>query len=164
MSTLSLAPSPVPPSPMVAADFQSGPLPPFVLPSPDDWRARITASAIQASGAIFDRCVTSASYDLEPKIVIAKFGDGYAQRRPAGIHTQARQWSVEMRNASATVAAAVLAFLEARNGVDVFSWIPPRHTEAQDVLCPSWSFAYGDLISDGERVYTVTMKFEQVFV
>jgi phage-related protein len=120
--------------------------------------------SINASGAVFGWCVTSASYDLEPKVVKAQFGDGYAQRRPAGINTQARLWSIEMRNIDTPTASAVLTFLEARNGVDVFNWTPPRADTVESVICPSWNFAYGELISDGSRLFNVTMKFEQVFV
>jgi phage-related protein len=119
----------------------------------------------KASGAIFDWCATSASYDLEPKVIKAQFGDGYAQRRPAGINTQARMWSIEMRNITAEVCTDVIDFLKARNGVDVFNWTPPRTSEAQSVICPSWSFSYGsDILEDGSRLYDVQMKFEQVYV
>lgn len=151
----------------------STPLPPQMPPQPvtvtvplpaDAWRERLAASAVKSSGLIFTWCVTSASYDLEPSVVLAKYGDGYAQRRPAGINTQNRLWNIEMHNVSAQTTTAVLDFLEARNGVDVFNWTPPRYTTAQVVICPSWTFAYADLVSDGERVYTVTMKFEQVHV
>jgi phage-related protein len=122
--------------------------------------------APKASGAIFDWCVTGANYDLEPKVIKAQFGDGYAQRRPAGINTQARMWSVEMRNITTQTCTDVLDFLKARNGVDVFSWTPPRTdaSQTESVICPSWTFGYGDLLDDGSRLYNVTMKFEQVFV
>ena len=117
-----------------------------------------------ATGAVFDWCVTSANYDLEPKVIKAQFGDGYAQRRPAGINTQAHMWSVEMRNITADIYSAAVAFLEARNGVDVFNWTPPRQSVAEDVICSSWSFSYGDLLADGSRLLNLSMKFEQVYV
>jgi phage-related protein len=118
----------------------------------------------QASGLVFGWCVTSASYDLEPKIVKAQFGDGYAQRRPAGINTQARMWNVDMKNIDTKTANDVLAFLEARNGVEVFNWTPPRTTTEQSVLAPSWNFSYGDMIDNGDRLYNISVKFEQAFV
>jgi phage-related protein len=120
--------------------------------------------APKASGAVFDWCVTSANYDLEPKVIKAQFGDGYAQRRPAGINTQIRMWSIEMRNITTDTCSDVIDFLKARNGVDVFDWTPPRTGEAESVICPSWTFAYGDLLDDGSRLFNVSMKFEQVYV
>lgn len=129
----------------------------------DEWMERFgLVDAPRAAGLIFDWCLTSASYDLEPQVIEAKYGDGYAQRRAAGINTQNREWSCEMRNASPGVTADVLAFLEARNGVDVFSWTPPRTTTAQDVICPSWTCDYGDLVAGGVRLMNISMKFQQV--
>jgi phage-related protein len=118
----------------------------------------------RAAGPIFDWCVTSASFELEPRVIKAQFGDGYAQRRAAGINTQAHKWTVEMKNLDGKTYDAVLAFLEARNGVEVFNWTPPRTETAQSVICPSWSGGYGDMIYTGERLRDVQMKFEQAFV
>ncbi|MGF6958007.1 phage tail protein [Paraburkholderia youngii] len=128
----------------------------------EQWREAFHAPAPRAVGAIFQWCVTAASYDLEPRVLSAAFGDGYTQRRPNGINTQDKVWSIEMRNQSAQVAADVLAFLEARNGVDVFIWTPPRTTTPQDVICPKWSSAYGDQIAGGHRLMNLTMTFQQV--
>lgn len=118
----------------------------------------------RATGLIFDWCVTSASYDLAPTVIVAQFGDGYAQRRPAGINTQNRDWSLAMQSVLPNDAEAILAFLEARNGVDVFNWTPPGSTSAQNVICPSWSFSYADIAAGGVRLGTITMKFQQVHV
>ncbi|SAK63620.1 phage minor tail protein [Caballeronia pedi] len=122
----------------------------------------------QASGLAFKWCVTEASYELEPKIVKAQFGDGYAQRSPAGINTQACMWTISMKNNDAETAGAVVAFLSARNGVEIFNWTPPRQIVdppvVQDVICPSWSVRYGQLVSNGTLLYDVSFKFEQVFV
>lgn len=151
-------------------------VPPTVRPLNAPMRARLDAfltdprlvGTPQASGLAFKWCVSIASYELEPRIVKAQFGDGYAQRRPDGINTQACIWSLAMKNADSTTAGEVVQFLSARNGVEVFNWTPPRqHAEepvVQDVICPSWSLAYGDLISDGTLLYNLSFRFEQVFL
>ncbi len=118
----------------------------------------------QAAVAIFGWCVTAASDQVEPAVVLAKFGDGYAQRRPDGINTQEQKWSLEARNQRLAVADEIVAFLSARNGVDVFNWTPPRTDTPLDVICPTWTYAYGDMLPDGSRLYNVTMTFEQAFV
>jgi phage-related protein len=120
--------------------------------------------APRASGEVFDWCVTDANFDLEPAIVKAQFGDGYAQRRPAGINSQIRKWNLAMKNIDATTANDVLTFLSARDGVEIFNWTPPRTDTPEDVICPSWNLAYGDLMVDGSRLYAITMKFEEAFV
>lgn len=122
----------------------------------------------QASGLVFKWCVTEASYELEPKIIKAQFGDGYAQRRPAGINTQACIWSIAMKNTDVETAGDVVQFLSDRNGVEIFNWTPPRQIAdppvTQDVICPSWSVAYGQLVSNGTLLYDLSFKFEQAFV
>lgn len=122
----------------------------------------------QVSGEVFKWCVTEASYDLEPKIIKAQFGDGYAQRRPAGINTQACMWSLTMKNTDEKTANEVVSFLSARNGVEVFNWTPPRQSGdvivTQNVICPSWNFAYGQMIDSGALLFNLAFKFEQVFL
>ncbi|MFP3549755.1 phage tail protein [Paraburkholderia sp. SIMBA_049] len=128
----------------------------------DQWLAHWKRVTPQASGLIFDWCVTSAQAEVEPRVRVAQFGDGYAQRRPAGINTQDQIWSVSLNNITEAKAEAVLAFLSARNGVDVFNWTPPRTGTALDVICPSWSWTYGDMLLDGARMMNVSAKFQQV--
>ena len=117
-----------------------------------------------ASGLIFDWCVTDATYDLEPRVIKAQFGDGYAQRRPAGINTQACMWSISMKNTDAATAGEVVQFLSDRNGVEVFNWTPPRQNVTQDVICPSWNVNYGDLLQDGSLLYNLSFKLQQVYL
>jgi phage-related protein len=126
-------------------------------------RSLINFGAPRAIGLVFDWCVSSASFTLEPAVKAAQFGDGYAQRRPAGINTQAKTWKLELKNVTADVSDSVLAFLAERNGVEVFNWTPPRTTEPQDVICPTWSASYGDLIAGGDVLMNVQMTFQQVF-
>ncbi|SAL03070.1 phage minor tail protein [Caballeronia calidae] len=123
---------------------------------------------LDPSGLVFKWCVTEASYDLEPKIIKAQFGDGYAQRRPEGINTQACMWSLTMKNIDAATAGDVVTFLSDRNGVEVFNWTPPRQIVdepvTQNVICPGWNLGYGQMIADGTLLYNLQFKFEQVFL
>jgi phage-related protein len=131
-------------------------------------KPQLIGVTVQASGLVFKWCVSEASYELEPKIIKAQFGDGYAQRRPAGINTQACMWSIRMKNTDAKTAGEVITFLSDRNGVEIFNWTPPRQIVeepiTQDVICPSWTLAYGQMIMNGSLLYDLTFKFEQVFL
>jgi phage-related protein len=130
----------------------------------DEWLAHWKRTTPKASGLIFDWCVNTAQAEVEPRVRVAQFGDGYAQRRPAGINTQDQMWTVALNNLTVEKANAVLAFLSARNGVDVFNWTPPRTSAALDVICPSWSWSYGDMLVTGARLMNVDAKFQQVHV
>jgi phage-related protein len=129
------------------------------------WLRRVgelTNTAPRATGAIFSWCPTTATCQVEPRVLVAQFGDGYAQRRPDGINTQDQIWSLEFHNRTQAVAEAIEAFLVARKGVDVFNWTPPRRSVVLDVICPDWSLSYGDLLMGGGRTMHVSARFQQV--
>jgi phage-related protein len=117
-----------------------------------------------ALGAIFDWCVTAAAVDMEPRVKVAQFGDGYAQRRADGLNYQPQTWNIEMRNAFESTARAAFDFLKARGGVDVFNWYQPRTDIVVNVICPRWSLAYGDLIDSGDRLFNLTATFEETYL
>ncbi len=126
------------------------------------WRERIAQSNNRASGAIFYWCVSTAEASVEPRVVVAQFGDGYAQRRADGINTQDQVWDINLYNRLQPVADEVLDFLTERNGVDVFNWSPPRTSRTLNVICPEWSWSYGEMLADGSRLIDVRATFQEV--
>ncbi|WP_322092819.1 phage tail protein [Paraburkholderia bannensis] len=126
------------------------------------WRERIAQANNRASGAIFYWCVSTAEASVEPRVVVAQFGDGYAQRRAAGINTQDQVWALNLYNRRQALADEVLDFLTERNGVDVFNWSPPRTSKTLNVICPEWSWSYGDMLPGGERVINIAATFQEV--
>jgi phage-related protein len=127
-------------------------------------RARDPFKQSRAIGQLFDWCVAAASVEMEPDVIVAQFGDGYAQRRAAGINNQPQAWSIEMRNAKPAYARAAFAFLKARGGVDVFNWYEPRTDHVLSVICPSWTLAYGTMLNSGERLLDMTAQFQEVYL
>jgi phage-related protein len=135
-----------------------------MIPTYTDWLMRLQPARPRALGQIFDWCVTTAAVDMEPRVLVAQFGDGYAQRRPNGINYQPQVWNVEMRNAQEADVRAAFDFLKARGGVDVFNWYQPRTDLRVDVICPQWSMAYGDLLDSGQRLFALTARFEEAYL
>ncbi|MEM5403771.1 phage tail protein [Paraburkholderia unamae] len=127
----------------------------------EDWRRIFAEVAPHAVGAIFYWCPTAANASLEPRVIETQFGDGYTQRRPAGLNTQDQEWNLEFANRKKVDAEAILAFLSERNGVDIFNWTPPRTSKVLDVICPDWSWTYGETLADGTRAMTVSARFVQ---
>lgn len=125
------------------------------------WREHLL-ELVAPRAEIFMWCASTADASVRPRVIKSQFGDGYAQRRPAGINTQDQIWNLQFLNRRQTDADAILAFLSARNGVDIFLWTPPRRTVALNVICEEWSWSYGDMLPDGDRVYQLTAQFEQV--
>ena len=72
----------------------------------------------------------------EAAIISTQYGDGYRQRRPAGLHALRRTYTVEV-NASTATLDAVEAFLQA-NAIGGFDWAPPTGAAAV-WTCDSWT-------------------------
>jgi len=103
----------------------------------------------------------SASYgatvNQSPRVRSIKFGDGYEQRASFGINTDRRVWNLNFRGRDDTDADAIIAFLEAREGVENFDWTPPSG-DAGKWICRSWSRS---ISSNGSNDISAT--FEEVF-
>ncbi|HAY0219006.1 TPA: phage tail protein [Escherichia coli] len=95
--------------------------------------------------------------EAEPKVVTVKLGDGYEQRRPAGLNNLLPTYSVTVRVRRGEH-ASLDAFLAQHGGVSAFQWTPPYGWEPIQVVCRKWSSSVGVMW------VTVTADFEQVVV
>lgn len=91
----------------------------------------------------------------EPKVNVTKFGDGYEQRTPTGINNNPETWSVQFTASSASY-PSVLAFIQARGGVESFYWTTPFN-QTNIFVCRKWDLTR----KQGHLV--MTMSFEQVY-
>ena len=80
----------------------------------------------------------------EPKVVTVKLGDGYEQRRAAGLNNQLSTYSVTIRVRKCEQ-PSLKAFLERHGGVRVFQWTPPYDWKPIRVVCRKWSASVGAL-------------------
>ncbi|HFM3790382.1 TPA: phage tail protein [Escherichia coli] len=74
----------------------------------------------------------------EPKVVTVKLGDGYEQRRAAGLNNQLSIYSVTIRVRKCEH-PSLKAFLERHGGVRAFQWTPPYEWRQIKVTCAKWS-------------------------
>lgn len=91
----------------------------------------------------------------EPKVLTIKMGDGYEQRRAAGLNNQLSVYSVTVRVRKGEH-QSLEAFLARHGGVRAFLWTPPYCWKAIRVVCRKWSSHVGALW------VTVMADFEQV--
>lgn len=91
----------------------------------------------------------------EPSVAVTKFGDGYEQRVPTGINSSPETWTVEFTRSS-TAFPDVLAFVQARNGVESFYWTTPFE-QTKVFVCRKWG------VVRKQGYITLSMDFEQVF-
>lgn len=98
----------------------------------------------------------SAQMAVTPRVITAKFGDGYEQRAADGINTNLRKWQVQFKNRDDTETAAILAFFEAENGVTSFDWTPPVGS-AGKFVCREWTHSPTQVDRN-----TITATFDEV--
>jgi phage-related protein len=96
-----------------------------------------------------------AQLSQEPKVNVAKFGDGYEARSAQGINNAPEKWTLKFTTGIGTYPPA-LAFVQARGAVQPFYW-----TNAFGVtntyVCRTWN------VQRNPGHVTVSMDFEQVF-
>ena len=67
-----------------------------------------------------------SAVSTKPNIKPVQFGDGYEQRVPMGINSDARRWEVIFGNRPTATADAIAAFLKAAGARQSFNWTPPH--------------------------------------
>jgi phage-related protein len=99
-----------------------------------------------------------ASKKAQPNVRSIQFGSGYSQRATFGINQDPKVWSLSWENRTATDTNTIEDFLEARGGVESFSWSPPDDTATYKWVCQDWikTMPYSNL-------FNVAATFIQVF-
>lgn len=99
---------------------------------------------------------TTAKLAREPKLVNAKFGDGYEQRAALGMNNALGAWDLAWTELLPSTASAIDDFLVARGGHEAFLWASPKGTIR--VVCKKWQ------VQGAEQSVTASASamFEQV--
>jgi phage-related protein len=98
-----------------------------------------------------------ASESSAPRVSSVELG-GYRQRPAYGINPYRDTWSLRFSSRSVSDTAAIYNFLDARKGVETFTWTPPFGETAQFV-CTKWTTTL-----DSCRFSTVEATFELAYV
>ena len=98
--------------------------------------------------------------DEQPRVLLAKFGDGYEQRVGDGINLRPRKYSLTFNTRTDAEIAPILAFLRARNGTQAFDWTPSDGSGAGVFACRQWQhtvvrFGINNLTATFEEVWEV---------
>lgn len=99
-----------------------------------------------------------ARINAKPRVRVVSFGDGYEQRQADGINARAETWDLQFQNRTDSDTAAIVGFLEARNGVEAFDWTPPNEVTAIKAVCREWNKSV-----DRYNLNTVTAQFQRVY-
>ena len=99
-----------------------------------------------------------ASKQAKPRVRSIEFGSGYSQRATFGINQDPKVWTLSWENRTATDANSIEDFLEARKGVESFSWTPPDDTTSYKWICQEWT-----KVMPYCNLFNITATFVQVF-
>lgn len=95
----------------------------------------------------------------EPAVNVASFGDGYAQRTPAGTINNVRaELTLRWTNCPKAERDVIMAFMSARGGHESFDYQPPDFGASKKWVCPKWNSDKTDADN-----YTVEVTLQQVF-
>lgn len=80
-----------------------------------------------------------ATESSQPRVRRFQAGDGYEQRITFGLNSDLKEWALAFDNRSNTETAAIKGFLEARGGVESFTWTPPTTgANPAQFVCEDW--------------------------
>lgn len=94
----------------------------------------------------------------KPRVRKFEAGDGYQQRIRFGLNTDPKEWNLQFLNRDDNERDEILAFLEARNAVESFDWIPPRGATGK-YICEQWQATLSSCNNNQIRA-TFTQVFE----
>lgn len=89
----------------------------------------------------------------QPRINVAKFGDGYEQRAPDGIHNNLRTFDIEITKKNNEI-TEILDFIKQKNGLIPFAWIIPKLNERVIVKCASWQITLSNITTKINATFT----------
>jgi phage-related protein len=99
---------------------------------------------------------TQATY--KPKMHVAQFGNGYAQRTPAGINNNPKAWDLSFDNLDDHVKEQIRSFLSTVSSTgQTFTWTD-LDFETLLYICVEFTIGYTE---DDDS--SIKCKFEQVF-
>jgi phage-related protein len=94
----------------------------------------------------------------EPRVRSTKLGDGYEHRIRFGLNTDLKVWDLEFRRRDNTETGQIRDFLNARGGVESFTWTPPFYNaSAGQWICKRWSIS-----AEAHNINNIRATFEQV--
>lgn len=99
----------------------------------------------------------SAQLAVKPRVLKAIFGDGYESRTGDGINIRPREWMLTFNTRTNAEMTPIVAFLDARNGVESFDWTPPSGAAGKWV-CEEWQQTRVRV-----GINDLSVKFREVF-
>jgi phage-related protein len=75
---------------------------------------------------------------VQPRVLVARFGDGYEQRTGDGLNSLVENVTLRWDHIRATEADPIINFFEARGGIESFFYTLPGGSVPKKYRCVSW--------------------------
>lgn len=124
-----------------------------------------------ATGLVVDNISPSLSINFDkfmtvttaPRVLVARFGDGYEQRLADGINTIEEQYEVSFLNRPKAEIDDLIVYFDAKGGVTSFNFtIPDTNASPQEkvvkVVCANYTRVYVNT-----NCYSCTATFRRVY-
>lgn len=98
------------------------------------------------------------SYEVDARVLMADFGDGYVGRAGDGINTMGKKYDVKFDALTKAEKDYVVGFFATHKGYVAFDWTPPGATVAIKWIARRWK-----VTNLTREVSDVSAQFEQVF-
>jgi phage-related protein len=97
---------------------------------------------------------------VKARVLLAQYGDGYAQRSQDGINVGLTTWSNMFGPIPWSVLTAIDTFLRGQAGWQKFIWVPPApyNDITRYFICSDWNWIY----DDGQVISGLTANFIEV--
>jgi phage-related protein len=85
--------------------------------------------------------IAAPTSDTDPRVNVAKFGDGYSQRSGDGLNADAQTFVGQFVPVKPDIATAILSFFKAHKST-AFLWKLPCDPTARKWIASKWSVSY----------------------
>lgn len=96
--------------------------------------------------------------EVEPRVLMADFGDGYAHRAGDGLNTMKLKYDVVFSALTNAEKSYIVEFFRAHKGYRCFAWSPPGATVAAKFIARRWRESH-----PATGLFDVSATLEQVF-
>lgn len=100
----------------------------------------------------------NSTKSVQPRILKARFGDGYNQRVADGLNALPQTWDLRWNTLTAAQVDEIEAFLTVTAGYKAFLWTPLDRTQPLKFIVESWTRTPVD-----GRSWSFSAKFSEVF-
>jgi phage-related protein len=97
--------------------------------------------------------------DEQPRVRVAKYGDGYEQRVADGINNNPQKWQLSFSKQRGDDVQTVYDFIKARGAVESFEWTPRGEVVARKFVCRKWTRRFDQY----DVVQSIVFVVEEVF-